>query len=95
MVPLVQMPGNPFVHRPVSLGQPLPLAPTPPNNAVSPHLVGAGISLLGLLIGIVGYHYHKDPLGQIMLGAGGSMVGAGIVLVGLNLAGLQSSWTVP
>ncbi len=90
MVPLVRAPGGAVAFRPVQIGQSAPPTKPPISSKVYPHIVGAGISLFGVALGVFGYHYRKDPLGQILLGAGGSIVGAGIVLIGLNLAHLEN-----
>ena len=62
---------------------PRPVLPKP--------VVNAGIIALGLAMSTVGYYSRKTDLGVIAMGAGSSIVGAGIVLLILDFSGFQSS----
>lgn len=63
-------------HRP-------PLLPKP--------IVNAGIVALGIMMSTIGYYNRKTDLGVIAMGAGSSIVGAGIVLLVLDFAGFDTS----
>lgn len=71
----------------------LPLAQTrpAPRSLVPKPVVNAGIVALGLVIGALGYYNRKTEPGTIAIGAGSSIVGAGIVLLVLDLAGFDSN----
>ncbi len=70
----------------------LPLAQgTQPRPVLIPKpVVNAGILTLGLVMSTIGYYHRKSDLGTIAVGAGSSIVGAGIVLLILDFAGFES-----
>ncbi len=70
----------------------LPLAQAPPPRPVliPKPVVNAGILTLGLVMSTIGYYNRKSDLGTIAVGAGSSIVGAGIVLLILDFAGFES-----
>jgi hypothetical protein len=69
----------------------LSLAQTPRAPLVPKPLVNAGIVALGLAMSTVGWYRRKTDAGAIAMGAGSSIVGAGIVLLILDLAGFDSA----
>lgn len=73
------------------LAQAPPDFPSPPKRALPVTVVNSGIVVLGLGMSVAGYYHRKTDLGMISMGAGSSIVGAGIVLLILDLAGIPSS----
>lgn len=66
---------------------------TPDKPAPAPGLpafaVNSVIVLAGFAIGTLGYYNRKTDLGTLAIGAGSSIMGAGLVLLGLDLAGFR------
>lgn len=56
-----------------------------PRRGPVPLGVNLAITAGGIGIGLLAFKYRKKPLGAIMIGAGGSVVGAGLVLILLNI----------
>lgn len=71
-----QQPAAPPPHRP-------PLFPKP--------IVNIGILTVGMIMSTIGYYHRKSDLGAIAMGAGSSIVGAGVVLLVLDFAGFDSN----
>lgn len=69
----------------------MPLAQAPVRQTLVPKpYLNLGIVTLGVVLSTVGYYNRKTDLGTIAVGAGSSIVGAGIVLLILDLAGFES-----
>lgn len=79
-------------HAPASvprLAQATP-APRPEPPAWLPSVaVNVAIIAGGVGIGLLGFHHRKSPVGAIALGAGGSVVGAGVIFLLLDLIGFK------
>lgn len=85
----VNLPAWPRVVNPrFSIGQVTPNHPPPPPGLPAA-AINTGIVLLGLGIGTLGYYYRKTDLGALAVGAGSSIMGAGLVLLVLDLAGFR------
>lgn len=66
----------------------------PPTRTVPATAVNAAIISLGLGMSVAGYYARKTDLGMIGMGAGSSIVGAGIVLLILDWTGIPSGGQV-
>jgi hypothetical protein len=76
-------------HR-FAVGQAAPERPVPVPGLPAP-IVNVGIIGLGLGLGTLGYYNRKTDLGVLAMGAGSSIMGAGLVLLILDLAGLRQA----
>lgn len=56
-------------------------------------IVNIGLVALGLTLSTLGFYHKNTDLGVISMGAGSSIVGAGVVLLILDIAGFDSSDT--
>lgn len=65
-----------------------------PKRALPATAVNVGITALGLGMSVAGYYARKTDPGVILMGAGSSIVGAGIVLLILDQAGITSGGQV-
>jgi hypothetical protein len=63
-------------------------APAEGTGSAGRILAAAGIVVGGALVGLAAWPYHGKPLGSVALGAAGSIMGAGIVLLYMDLVGL-------
>lgn len=68
--------------------------PAAPKKTIPATAVNVGITALGLGMSVAGYYSRKTDPGMILMGAGSSIVGAGIVLLVLELAGIPSGGQV-
>ncbi len=70
------------------LSQVTPPNPPPPDKTTAA-AVNVGVVALGIVIASLGYYNRKTDIGMIALGAGSSIVGAGVVILALELAGFR------
>ncbi len=70
------------------LSQVTPQKPSP-SDGLPAAAVNAGVVALGIVIASLGYYNRKTDMGAIALGAGSSIVGAGVVILALELAGFR------
>lgn len=78
-------------YAPVFLGQQTAPAAQSKQPIVPKPIVNVGIMAMGVLLSTLGYYNRKTDLGVIAMGAGSSIVGAGIVLLVLDWAGFGSN----
>lgn len=87
----VNLPAWPKVVNPrFAIGQATPERPAPTPGLPAP-IVNIGIIGLGLGLGTIGYYNRKTDLGVLAMGAGSSVMGAGLVLLILDLAGMRQA----
>ncbi len=70
------------------LAQVTPPNPPPPDKTTAA-AVNVGVVALGIVIASLGYYNRKTDVGAIALGAGSSIVVAGVVILALELAGFR------
>jgi hypothetical protein len=66
----------------------MPLAPDHEELAIVPAkkwLLNFAILAAGAAIGFIGIRHHKEPLGILAIQAGGSVAGAALVLLALDI----------
>lgn len=68
-------------------------APSKPRPTISVPSILANLVIMagGVGMGILGFHHRQRPLGAIALGAGGSIAGAGIVLLLIDIFGTRQN----
>lgn len=80
------------IKQPPLIGQPSIPPQSPAKNVffMKPY-IDVGLITLGVIMSTVGYYKRKSDFGSLAMGAGSSIVGAGIVLLVLDFSGFSSS----